>query len=60
MTIRDNNNTVIGTITTDQSMDIDSAMQLLGYEWIDDGNESGYLVDGVYYSPDDLTMDYDA
>ena len=40
-------------------MTIDEAMNLIGHPWVEADDDSGYLVDGVFYADSDLVMDYD-
>jgi len=54
---RKSDKAVIATIATNRSLTIDEAMRLVGYPWIEDGDNSGYLVDGIYYSADDLQIE---
>jgi hypothetical protein len=53
------NGQVIGRVETNHNMTIDEAMNLIGVPWVEEGDNSGYKVGGVYYSPEDLEVDYD-
>lgn len=51
------NGKLIGTITTNQSMTIEQAMVLLGFEWVTDENEGDHWKNdnGDEYWPEDLS-----